>query len=100
MKYPLLPDRWLPLEIRVTLPNKLQMGHDTNLITDLKVLRFPHAVAIWLDELQIYDKSIQGLAKRRAQGLVYFVPAVAYRFCQALPAAFTQPRDPPFSQAL
>ena len=34
---------------------------------------------------------IQGLAKRRSPGLVNFVPAVAYHFCQAMPAAFTQP---------
>ena len=26
-------------------------------------------------------------------GLVNFVPAVAYHFCPALPAAFTQPGD-------
>ena len=43
---------------------------------------------------------VQGSAKRRAPGLVNFgelfvlvnfVPAVAYHFCLALPAAFTQP---------
>ena len=32
-------------------------------------------------------------AKRRSPGLVYFVPAVAYTFCLALPAEFTQPGD-------
>ena len=32
-----------------------------------------------------------GAAKRRAPGLANFVPAVAYHFCLALPAAFSQP---------
>ena len=35
--------------------------------------------------------TVQGSAKRRAPGLVRFVPAVACHFCLALPAAFTQP---------
>ena len=34
---------------------------------------------------------LQGSAKRRSSGLVNFVSAVAYHFCLALPAAFTQP---------
>ena len=34
---------------------------------------------------------LQGSAKRRAPGLVNFVPAVAYHFFIGLPAAFTQP---------
>ena len=38
------------------------------------------------------DYVIQGSAKRRSPGLVNFVAAVAYHFCLALPAAFTQPR--------
>ena len=41
----------------------------------------------------IWIFSVKGLAKRRAPGLVNFVPAVAYPFCLALPAAFTQPGD-------
>ena len=36
---------------------------------------------------------LHGSAKRRAPGLVNFVAAVAYHFCLALPAAFTQPWD-------
>ena len=35
--------------------------------------------------------TVQRSAKRRAPGLVNFVPAVAYHFCLALPAAFMQP---------
>ena len=35
--------------------------------------------------------SLQGLAKRLSPVLVYFVPALAYHFCLALPAVFTQP---------
>ena len=34
---------------------------------------------------------VQGSAKRRSLGLVKFVIALAYHFCLALPAAFTQP---------
>ena len=34
-----------------------------------------------------------GSAKRRAPGLVNFVPAVAYHFCLSLHAAFSQPGD-------
>ena len=37
--------------------------------------------------------SVQESAKRRSPGLVNFVPGVAYHFCLALPAAFTQPAD-------
>ena len=37
--------------------------------------------------------SMQGSAQRRTPGLVNFVPALAYPFCLALPAAFTQPGD-------
>lgn len=36
---------------------------------------------------------IQSSAERQSPGLVSFVPAVAYRFCLALPAAFMQPGD-------
>ena len=38
----------------------------------------------------LLNHSRQGLAKRRSPGLVHFVPALAYLFCLALPAAFTQ----------
>ena len=34
---------------------------------------------------------LQGSAKRRTLGLVYFVTALAYHFCLTLPAALTQP---------
>ena len=34
-----------------------------------------------------------GLAKKQTLNLVNFVPALAYHFCQALPAAVTQPGD-------
>ena len=33
---------------------------------------------------------VRDLAKRRSLGLVNFVTALAYNFCLALPAAFTQ----------
>ena len=36
-------------------------------------------------------RRIRGSAKRWSPGLVKFVSAVAYYFCLALPAAFTQP---------
>ena len=36
---------------------------------------------------------VQGSTKRRSPGLVNFVAALAYRFCLALPVAFTQPGD-------
>ena len=39
------------------------------------------------------NKQIQGLAKRRYPGLISFVPAVAYHFYLAMPAAITQPGD-------
>ena len=35
---------------------------------------------------------VQAQAKRWSPGLVHFVAAVAYHYCLALPAAFTQPR--------
>ena len=35
--------------------------------------------------------TLQGSAKRRSPGLVNIAAAVAYHFCLALPAAFTQP---------
>ena len=36
---------------------------------------------------------IQGSARGWPPGLVNFIPAVAYHFCLALPAEFTQPGD-------
>ena len=45
------------------------------------------ANALGLDHLTIYQ--VQSSAKRQAPGLVNFIPAVAYHFCLALPAAFT-----------
>ena len=36
---------------------------------------------------------LQESANPRAPGLVNFVAALAYHFCMALPAAFTQPGD-------
>ena len=39
------------------------------------------------------DRGESGSAKRRSPGLVNFVTALAYHFCLALPAAFTQPGD-------
>ena len=38
-------------------------------------------------------RQVQGSAKRQSQGLVNFVPALAYHFCPAFPAAFTQTGD-------
>ena len=35
--------------------------------------------------------TVRGTAIRRAHGLVNLVPALAYHFCLALPAEFTQP---------
>ena len=43
---------------------------------------------------------LQGSAKRRSPGLVNLVTAVAYHFCLALPAAFTQPGYHFFSRVL
>ena len=34
-------------------------------------------------------RAVQGSAKRRAPGLVNFIPALAYHFCLALPAIST-----------
>ena len=36
---------------------------------------------------------VQGSDKRRSPGLVKFVIVLAYQFCMAFPAAFTQPGD-------
>ena len=38
------------------------------------------------------SSTLQGPAKTRSPGLVNFIIALAYHFCLALPAAFTQPR--------
>ena len=40
-----------------------------------------------------FCKHLQVSAKRRSPVLVNFVPALAYHFCLALSAAFTQPGD-------
>ena len=42
----------------------------------------------WMQSMKV----VQGSAKRHAQGLVNFISAVAFHFCLALPAVFTQPR--------
>ena len=52
-----------------------------------------HYVAYQLSPPRTIINSIMGLAKRLWTGLVNFVPAVAYHFCLALPAAFKQPGD-------
>ena len=36
---------------------------------------------------------LQGSAKRHSPGLVNSVHAIAFNFCLAMPAAFTQPKD-------
>ena len=41
---------------------------------------------------EIFMVYLRGYAKRRIQGLVNFVSALAHHLCPALPAAFTQPR--------
>ena len=40
-----------------------------------------------------HNSHIQVSAERRTPGLVNFATALAYHFCLALPAAFTQPAD-------
>ena len=58
----------------------------------------------WVDKLPVAMAAkgdlfmralLQGSAKRRSPGCVNFVAALFYHFCQALPAAFTQPGDHP-----
>ena len=39
----------------------------------------------------MFHQIVQGSSIRWAQGLVNFVPAVAYLFCLNLPAAFSKP---------
>ena len=55
----------------------------------------PYKVGFWLVEVELRefrtDAQIQGSAERWCPGLENFVTAVAYHFCQSLPAAFTQP---------
>ena len=41
----------------------------------------------------VHKEQIQGSAKRQSSDLVNSVAAVAFHFCLALPAAFTQPGD-------
>ena len=40
-----------------------------------------------------FSEQVQSSAKRWSLGLVNFVTSLAYHFCLALPAAFTQPGD-------
>ena len=44
-------------------------------------------------EFNDIQREVKGSAKRRSPGLVKFVPAIAYHFCLALPAAFMQAWD-------
>ena len=46
---------------------------------------------------KVRHSDLQGSAKRRSPGLVNFVTALAYHFCLALPAAFSQPGGPIFA---
>ena len=46
-----------------------------------------------LDGLWPSSLTLQGTSMSWASGLVIFFPALAYHFCLALPAAFTQPGD-------
>ena len=45
-----------------------------------------------------FPSDIQGQAKRHFPGLVNYVTALAYHFCLALPAAFSQPGDRPLAE--
>ena len=48
--------------------------------------------AIYLDRVTVAPATtLQGSTKRQSPGLVNFVITLAYHFCLALPAAFTQP---------
>ena len=42
---------------------------------------------------EVWEPDVQGPAKRRPPGLVNPITALAYHFCLALHAAFTQPED-------
>ena len=50
-------------------------------------------VPLCIEVLVKFVSAVQGSAKRQSPGLVNFVTALAYHFCLALPAAFTQPGD-------
>ena len=55
----------------------------------------PNPTRLCTSEPSCFTSSIlqvQAQAKRWSPGLVHFVAAVAYHYCLALPAAFTQPR--------
>ena len=56
-------------------------------------LREFHTCLYLAREMLFIPEDVQDPAKRRDQLLVNFVPAVAYHFCLALPAAFKQPGD-------
>ena len=61
------------------------LGHSHNLGSTL--LATPASELL----LVLYIQNVQGYTKRWSQGLVNFVSALAYHFCLALSAAFTQP---------
>ena len=46
----------------------------------------------------VLEKYMQGWVKKRAQGWVNFVPAVAYHFCLNWPAPFTRPGNSNLAQ--
>ena len=51
----------------------------------------PRDVTEWNSFISLHIGTVQGSAKRQSPGLVNVVPALAYHFCLALPAEFTQP---------
>ena len=74
----------------------LLLGKNTSRGVSKRSNFFPHIHPIWEEPFRDFLKItryclLQGSAKRWTPGLVNFVPAVAYHFCLALPAAFTQP---------
>ena len=54
----------------------------------LKLRRPMHSLSVMREHFLL--DPVQASAKRLWPGLVDFVPAIAYHFCVALPAAFTQ----------
>ena len=77
----------------------LLLGKNTSRGVSKRCNFIPHIHPIWeepfRDSLKLTQQYclLQGSAKRWALGFVNFVPAVAYHFCLALPAAFSQPGD-------
>ena len=63
------------------------------LLSLILVQLFPEALssATGHAEVPLSGMNIQGSTRRRALGLVNFVPALAFRFCLNLPAEFAQP---------